>query len=319
MSAVDRFHVVVSNYNRLSCFVENFSRLRGFDPLRDRLYILDCSDEDSWREQLAIAGKLTARGLRWSESLFFIRRRNWNVNHGAQLDYIRCLRDELIPVPLCTAFMQEHYLDLERFVKEDTLPADAVYDLDAIAAELEADPKLGCVFFARYGVRVSVSNPVRKRNSEFFGDAKELLPGARRRCFCIDGGNFTVRPQLYLNWFEQRPRQLTRGNGTYGFAHAWEVRLGKILYDQHITWLDMYRGLRYASVEELDEVEAKREQPASLLWYDHRGYFFYYGRDIQRYLPLPLIQLKPYLKQYIKQTLRHPRDTRLVFVSPDSA
>jgi hypothetical protein len=316
---MDRFHIVVSNYERLSCFVDNFRRIRGFDGEHDRVYILDCSPNPDWQDQMVVADRLTCSGLRWGVNLYFIRRRNWNLNHGAQLDYIRCLREETIPVPAYTAFMQEHYLDTKRYVKEDTLPEGATYDLDAIKAEFEANIKVGCVFFARYGVRVSTSNPVKEKEKQFFGDGTELLPGATRRCFCVDGGNFIVRPQLYLNWFAAHPRDLTRGNGTYGFAHAWEVRLGKILYDQRIVWVDLRRRLRYTSIEELDIQEASGAEKASMLWYDHRGYFFFYGRDIHKYGPRPLESTKRQLKRYIRHALFHSRDTRLVFLLPDKS
>ncbi|MGD0272574.1 MAG: hypothetical protein ABSB96_02425 [Gaiellaceae bacterium] len=314
---MDRFHIVVSNYERLSCFVDNFQRIRGFDGERDRVYIMDCSPDHGWQEQMAVADRLTRSGLRWGKNLYFIRRRNWNLNHGAQLDYLRCLRDERIPIPAYAAFMQEHYLDLNRFIKEDTLPDGTVYDLDLIEATFGSDSNVGCVFLARYGIRISASNPVNERGREFFGDGTELLPGARRRCFCIDGGNFIVRPQLYMDWFKAHPHFLVRGNGTYGFAHVWEVRLGKILYDQRVEWVDLHRHLKYSTIEQLDAIEKSLEQKVSMLWYDHRAYFFLHGRDIQKYRPPPLASARPYLRQYLSQTLFHSRDTRLVFVQPN--
>ena len=41
-------------------------------------------------------------------------------------------------MPEYAAFMQEHYLDLKRFVKEDTIPEDAVYDLDRIESKFRS-------------------------------------------------------------------------------------------------------------------------------------------------------------------------------------
>lgn len=312
---MDRFHIVVSNHQRLSCFVDNFQRIRGFNGEHDRVYILDCSPNSGWRDQMAVANRLTSSGLRWGENLYFIRRRNWNMNLGAQLDYIRCLQDERIPVPAYAAFMQEHYLDLNRVVKEDTLPHNAVYDLDRIEGEFRSDSNAGCVFLARYGIRVSASNPVNEKGKEFFGDGNELLPGARRRCFCIDGGNFIVRPQLYLDWFDDHPRFLVRGNGTYGFALVWEVRLGKILYDQQIEWIDLHRHLRYSTIEQLDVIEGSLAHKASMLWYDHRRYTRFYGSDIEKY-PLTVTSVWLHMRRDLKKTLFHSRDTRLVFVQP---
>lgn len=313
---MDRFHIVVSNYERLSCFVDNFQRIQGFDGAHDRVYILDCSPNPGWQEQMAVADRLTSSGLRWGESLHFIRRRNWNMNLGAQLDYIRCLLDDRIPIPTYAAFMQDHYLDLNRFVQEDTIPDGAVYDLDLIESEFRSDPNVGCVFLARYGIRVSASNPMNERGKDFCGDGTELLPRARRRCFCIDGGNFIVRPRLYLDWFKAHPRFLTRGDGAYGFALVWEVRLGKILYDQRIEWVDLYRHLKYSTIEQLDALQESLAQRVSMLWYDNRVYSLFYGGDFQRYPPTPLTPVRLYLRQYLSRTLLHSRDTRLVFVQP---
>ena len=268
---------------------------------------------------MAIADRLTSSGLRWGENLHFIRRRNWNMNLGAQLDYFRCLLDERIPTPAYAAFMQEHHLDPDRFVKEDTIPDGAVYDLDLIEAEFQSDPNVGCVFLARYGMRVSASNPVNERGKDFCGDGTELLPRARRRCFCIDGGNFIVRPQLYLDWFSAHPGSLTRGDGSYGCALVWEVRLGKILYDQRIEWVDLRRHLTYSTIEQLDVIEESLAQKVSMLWYDSRVYSLFYGSDVQSYPPTPLAPVLRYLRQYARHALSHSRDTRLVFVQPGEA
>lgn len=313
---MDRFHIVVSNYNRLFCFVDNFHRIQGFDGRRDRVYILDCSPDPDWREQLAIADRLTSFGLRWGDNLYFVRRRNWTRDQGAQLDYFRCIRDQRIPTPEYVATMQEHYLDLERYVKEDTIPEDAVYDLDRIETKFRSDPDIGCAFFARYGIRVSTSNPVTDRKREFCGDGTELLPKARRRCFLIDGSNCIVRPRLYLEWFNAHPRRLIQGCDV---RNVWEVRLGKILYDQGIKWADMYRNIEYSTIEELDAIEASRGEKVSMLWYDNRVWFFFGGRDLQRYPPTPVISVLRYLPLYLRGLVFRPRDTRLTFVQPDVA
>ena len=73
---IARLHIVVSNYKRLFCFVDNFRRIQGFDGQRDRVIIFDCSPDPDWREQLAIADRLTSFGLRWGDNLYFVRRRS---------------------------------------------------------------------------------------------------------------------------------------------------------------------------------------------------------------------------------------------------
>lgn len=312
---VDRFHVVVSNFRRLHCFAENFGRIQGFDGERDRVYVLDCSPEEEYPSELAKVDALTQRGLEWGRNLFFIRRRNWGVNHGAQLDYLRCLRNLTVPLPRYVAFMQDHYLDLNEYVNVDTIPPEAVYDLNSMADRFNTDSRVGCIFHARLGARISCSNPRIRR--EVFGDADALLDGASKRCLLVDGGNFVVRPQLYLEWFRQHPRYLTRGNGSYGFSHVWEVRLGNMLYQQRIKWFDACRGIEFATVEELEAAEIASGRRASKLWYDNRVWFFFYGRDMRRYLPLPLDAVWEYLAVHLRSAFRHDRNTLLRFIEPD--
>ena len=312
----DRFHIVVSNFRRLDCFVDNFNRMQGFDINRDRIFIFDCTPYSEFQTELNIADRLTAFGLTWGENLHFIRRRNWGVNHGAQLDYFRAIREGKISLPTYTAFIQEHYLDLEHFVKEDTIPEKSTYDLNQMEAKFRNDPEIGCAFYARKGIRVCTSNPVTKSDEVFFGDGTSLLPNARRHCFCIDGGNFIVRPELYLNWFNTHPHYLTRGDGSYGFAHVWEVRLGSILYNQKIKWADLYRNIDYRDINQLDEIEVLRGEKCSELWYDNRIWFFFYGRDIHRYLPLPFVSTLRYLIRYLIYFFQFPRDKTLQFMRP---
>ena len=314
---MDRFHIVVQNYNKIQSFVDNFSRIETFDPSRDRVYFFDCSSDDRWESELVTADLLTKYDLEWNHNLFFVRRRNWGVNHGAQLDYFRCLLDRRINIPSYAAFVQEHYFDLKNNVKEDTIPEDARYSLDDIQKEFESDSDIGCVFLARNGIRVCVSHPAEKSMNDFFGDASKLLENAIPRCFCTDGGNFIVRPQLFLNWFIRNRKYLTKGNGSYGFAHVWETRLGKILYDQNIKWSDMYRGVRYRTIDDLLCVEDTHKEKLSAYWYDNWLWYFFHGRDQQRYR---LVQLRPVLRYLMRDWLPNAllcsRNKRLEFVTP---
>jgi hypothetical protein len=232
-----RFDIVLANRERASLFVDSFHRLAGFDPAVDRVVVMDCSREEKWAEQTSLVGRLTSHGLRFGSSLRVFRRRNWNFNQGAQLDYFRLLMDGTLEAPALVFFLQDHYLDTQRFVKEDTVPADAVLDLQAIARKFEEDVSLGCAFASRYGIRVSASNPVKTRSREFFGDGDRLLSGARRRALLVDGSNFVARPQSYLRHFEAARNTLTAGDGSMGFCLVWEARLGRILYDQRVKWL----------------------------------------------------------------------------------
>ena len=323
---MDRFHIVVANCERLSSFTENFHLITNFDPERDRVYIFDCqrrtrnlhSSSEPERPQVAVADTLTAHGLEWGTNLFFVKRRNWGEICGAQLDYFRCLLDGTIPLPEYSSFMQEHYLDQQRYVNVDTLPEGTVYDLGRFDEGFQSDPSVGCVFSTRYGIRVSTSNPD-SIGSFVGGDRSELLPAAVRRFFFVDGANFACRPQLYINWFSRHPNELTAGDGSYGFVLAWEAKMGKLLYDQQVTWVDLYRDARYRTIADVDAIEECRGEKISLLWYDCRHYYFFYGRDQQVYPPTPLRPLLRYaVKNYLPGLIRYSRDKRLTFVNPDS-
>ena len=212
--------------------------------------------------------------------------------------------------------MQDHYLDLKNSVKEDTIPEGIIFDLDDIFNRLEEDETIGCAFYARYGVRIVVSNPIIDVNKEFFGDGEDLLPGAVRRSFLVDGSNFIVRPELYLKWFAQHPNYLTKGDGSYGFSIVWEDRIGRILYDQGIIWLDLRRNLKYKTIEDVDAIENQLGQKISKLWYDHRIWYFFYGRDLYRYWPLPLSSFFRHLRMYIKLSTKYSKDISINFLQP---
>ena len=315
---MDRFHLVVSNYSRITSFVDNFDKIKSFDPSCDKIYIMDCSPEETWQNELEYAKKLERFGLKYNHNLFFIRRRNWNLNHGAQLDYIKSVIDANIPEPKYIAFVQEHYFDLKNSVKDDTIPENSDYDMDRIEDAFTKDRDVGCVFFARNGIRVGQTNPAKSHDDFFWGDSDTVLQsysrskyrylidnhkaikGSRARCFLVDGGNFIVKTKLYTDWFKSRPHLLMNGDGSYGFCHVWEIRLGYILYTQNIKWVDMANNLSYTKAEELFELQKQSEKSLYKLWYENRIWFFYYGRDMSKYMPLPFMDVRKYLREYLR-------------------
>jgi hypothetical protein len=312
---MDRFHLVISTYLNLFSFTENFHKIKNFDQNKDKLYIFDNAPSSEVETHLKLANNLTGFGLKWGINLFFIKRRRWGLNEGAFLDYFRCLMDHKIPTPKYVSFLQDHYLDIKRFVKEDTIPEYAIFDLEKIEDKFGSDNSVGCIFFSRYGVRVCVSNPI--IDGIFFGDGDELLPDAVPRCFCIDGGNFIIKPGFFLEWFKENPQYLLKGDGSYGFTHVWEVRKCKILYDKAIKWVDMYRGFEYSNIEQLMELESKLNHKISKFWYDNRVWYFFYGRDQQPYTLKPFLPIIKYLiKEYIPNLIHYSRDTELKFLEP---
>jgi len=311
----DRFHVVVANHKHLECFVDNFGTLLGFDPLFDRILIFDCTPEDSWKDQWCIADRLTQYGLQWGSSLFFIRRRNWAMNLGAMLDYLRCLDERRISWPQYVFFMQDHYLDKVRLVKEDTIPADTNLDLDRVEQEFQAEVRTGCVFLSRLGTRVRMTNPEIRGAKRRYGDAETFLGGRAAGLF-IDGGNFATRPELFRAWITTHRQALLAGDGSYGFCIVWEERFGQILYDQRVIWVDLARDARFRTCEDLFALEQQRDTKLSSYWYESRVWHFFYGRDMGKYLPLPMIGMVRFgLRRILPQWLLTNRDAKLHFVN----
>ncbi len=291
---MDRFHVVVSNYKRLFSFVENFHKIRNFNPRRDRVYILDCSPEEDWRNELEMARLLTEYGLEWGRNVIFVRRRNWAQNFGAILDYYRwMLAGEIQPVNF-NFFLQEHYLDSERFLNADSIPEGRNVDLNVVEELFLSDPAIGCGFLSRYGVRISVSLPnlipppaagLEGREQAPFKDhdgyyLHHLAEGGVRRFFFTDGGNFICRPEAYIHYFRSHRDELVQGNGSFGFCVAWEERLGKILCEQNVKWVDLHFGAVFRNLDELDAIEAQRGGKISSFWYQNMNWIYYYGYDL---------------------------------------
>jgi len=280
-----RFQIVIANRGRASLFVDNFSSLRGFNPKRDALVVFDCTPDEDWKNELATIRSLAQCGLTEGENLLIFRRKSWNLSHGAQLDYLGLLADKDISQPQLTLFMQDHYLDLERFVKEDTVPAAPPLDLDHVESVFHADKQLGCCYLTRNGIRISVSTPI--TSPHLYGEHDQLVPGATERGLFVDGANFFVRPELYLPWLTKNRSLAFSGHGDYGSAFVWEIRLGQILYDQRIRWHDLSRGISFQTIDQLHEIERARSERLSHYWYDSRVWFFFHGRDLERYLPVP--------------------------------
>jgi len=291
---MDRFHIVVSNYKRLSGFVDNFHKIRNFNPQRDRVFILDCSPEGEWHNELETARRMVDYGLTWGKNVIFVRRRNWAQNFGAVLDYYQWLLKGYIRPVSYNFFMQEHYLDTERSVNVDTIPDNCTIDLDAVEQLFYSDMEIGCAFMSRLGVRVGVSMPgvsdlpalgLEGREDTPFKDTDgaylyQLAPGGVRRAFFTDGGNYIARPEPFLDYFRKYPDRLVEGNGGFGFCVVWELRLGQILCDLGLKWVDLYHGVNFRNLDELDAIEARLGRKISSYWYQNMNWIYYYGYDL---------------------------------------
>jgi hypothetical protein len=260
-----RFDVVVSNFEKIELFLENISKIKNLDRKLDRIVIMDCSN-DPQRE----LEKLTSFKSFSEFNFLFFSRRNWNLNHGAQLDYVWLINHNIITQPKYISFMQEHYLNTEILVKSDTIPAGQTLDLDLVEDRFCQDPRQ-IIFNSRFGFRVSA---MPKQTP--FDDYKnmESFPIS----FVVDGGNFFVVSDYLQTYFKNREYLIKHGNGRYSFCHVWETRLTKIFYDDGFTFFELSRGLSFATIVELLNVYP---EPCDV-WryaYQSREAWLLYGRD----------------------------------------
>lgn len=311
-----RFDIVVANYNKADVFWEGFSNLKNFDPLLDRVVFLDCSN-NSLHELAVCQHYINALGINGC-NFVFIKRRNWLLNPGAQLDYVRLVAEGKLAKPLHAFFMQDHYLNKQRLVKGDTIPESVILDLDHISDILLQNNKLA-VSATRYGFRLCASVPEELCGEDYacyddsynypwlFVDCRQPIgsiiggkycndhfiyyngclhmPGSKDICLVIDGSNFCVDPIYYINHYNQHKAMYSGGIGDYGEGLTWEARLSKILTDQGVGFYELSRSVCFWSPEELKSAQPDPD-PAKLWCYFYNSPLFYWihaGHDIWPY------------------------------------
>jgi hypothetical protein len=264
---------VVANYGRIELFWQGLAEVRGFDFQRDRIIVLDCSETSQETASLRAAAATGVAPMLAPSNYVFIRRLNWNLNHGAQLDYFYLLDRGVMSTPRYTFFVQDHYLNRHREVKGDSIPEDFYWDLNFVFAKLQSEPTLVC-FAARNGFRISTV--VRSKKT------RQALVHQSELAIVIDGGNFVVNPKYYLDYFSRHPSRALAGTGSYGFAHVWETRLCWILGEAGCQFMNLRSGLAVSDVRDLKE----REPEPGQVWQPFLNspiHWTLYGRDIYKY------------------------------------
>jgi hypothetical protein len=298
-----RIDIVVANKDRINLFWNSLDTIKNFDPEVDRIIVMDCSDNSL--EELSKSEKyLDFFQLKMNYNFLFFKRRNWNMNPGAQLDYLRLILDEKIAKPKYTFFLQDHYLDKYTAVHGDTIPTNFVYDLNLVEKELLND-KEQVLFSARNGFRVSSSNPTLRT-----GISNQIhRAGSVPSTFCVDGCNYIVAPDYYLKYFANNPELLIKGDGSYQFAHVWESRICKILYDQNFTFYELSRNIKYKKISDLI---FDYPDPCSvwMYFYDFPAAYVFYGRDIYNY-GLLWLRRPGALCRFIKNYMKYDRNKKI--------
>lgn len=290
---MDRFHLVVANYNKIHLFISNIRKIKHLSQKFDKIFIFDCSSSSKQSKEVKEVRKLEESGFFLGKNVFFIARRNWNVNHGAQLDYLREVISTRISPAQYIFFLQDHFLDTKHFVKEDTIPNHLILDLNDIEKLFIKMKDLGCIFASRNGIRISVNNYTDKewgdeKTFKALKDKKICIKDERN--FFVDGGNFIIRSKYFIDWFKNKQELLIKGDGSYGFAHVWESRFGWILYNQGIRWYDLVYKISYRSINELVKIEEVRKRKFSKVWFDNRLWYWFYGKDFRCRYHIPLLE-----------------------------
>lgn len=310
-----RFDLVIANTDRCEVFWEAFNSLKNFNSKHDRIIFMDCSINPQ-NELTKCLRYLKYLGIQ-NARFYFLKRRNWNLNHGAQLDYIRLMGENKLRKPKYTYFMQEHYLNKKVLVKGDSIPGRCIIDLDEVEKLLSCNPKM--VFFcARNGFRLSagIADIQRFLNYEGKKDINTLhLKGSRDICFEIDGGNFCLDIKYYLDHYKKNKKMYTAGNGCIHFCGTWEVRLCKILYDKGLWFFEKHRNLKFKSIAQLKSNFPNPGKNWSYVYLRPHANFLY-GRDIFRY------QFK-FCREYIEEIIKfiyfnltYNRDTAIQCLYP---
>ena len=248
-----RFHIVVFNFERIVSFLDNFDKIRNFRTDRDRLLILDCSNNHAAEKQ-RVAEFAQRRGWTMGKEVEVIKRKNWGIDQGARIDYFSLLR-KLSDKPQFIWQFQEHYLDLNSAwsfwpedlpriggqTKGDVIPDNMQIDLDLCEQIYQDNPSVSLIYADREKVGV-------------FSHADG------REWFYADGANFSARSADLMQVFS--PDILDSYRGIYDGSYEWtlflELDICRQLTRPNCDWYDLVSAQHFANPASLRQLEAER-------------------------------------------------------------
>jgi len=224
-----RFDIVVWNFERVELFLDNFTRIRNFDPRRDRLTIVSASPSAAEDRRIRLFEDEHQLRVR------FLTRRNRGIDQLARAEYftgtVGDLQDNLSHTYIFQ--MQDHYLDTStdssrwgpelRFeTKGDVVPDGASFDLDRMEwLAVEHDLK------------------------GFFCDRDDpcFIALEGRRYVAPNGGNFAIRSDAVRDPSAQDAcRRLMRScDDTYTWALYAEFMWGLTFFPEGERFYDLKR------------------------------------------------------------------------------
>ena len=351
-----RFDIAVANRNRSEVFWQGWPTFRNFSIKHDRLVILDASDDPA--RELAICKHYIRHYGLDGINFVFLRRRAWNYSLGMIADYTRLIGEGILTAPEHTFFMQDHYVCTTECVASDTIPEGGVLDLNEIQSLFEKEPKL-VVSSTRVGFRICASVPyeIAGKDGESYDGRTDIpwiiprgklgsivggkymvdhfiyydggndLPGSTDQCLAFDGANFCVDPRYIVSHYLKNKELYSEGIGDYGDAVMWETRIGKVLYDQGLSYYELSRGRMIRSIEELKSLQPKpnwRHLITNLWSYLYNAPLFFSahkGEDVREY---PFRQTDAYRRYQAfcaqwRKTMNHDTTIYLLYDSKKDA
>jgi hypothetical protein len=226
---MNRFDIVVWNYDRLELFFRNFHKIRNFDPVRDRITIVSTSPS------MAESHRVEAFEREHKVEMRYLPRRNYGIDQLGRAEYFTGRVGDL-DENLSHAYilqMQDHYLDLTSDasrsgpelgfkIKEDVVPDDFAFDLDRME-------QLGATHDLK----------------GFFCDRADpwLFSLAASNYIAPNGGNFTIRTAAVRDEPVQRAcRDLMRScDNRWDWAVYAEFMWGVIFFQEGERFYDLKR------------------------------------------------------------------------------
>jgi hypothetical protein len=255
---MDRFHVVVFNYERICSFTSNFEKIANFNPELDKIFVVDCSN--NYEAELMQIGRFAdQKGWKLGDHINVTRRRNWGIDQGGRIDYFNKLH-ELTTTPKYILQFQEHYLDLaspwSRFpantfnvdgrnfshmIKGDCIPDGLTVDLNSLELIYEKHPEISTIYADRLNIGLFPF-----RNAEFF---------------YIDGANFSTRGQYAIRTFSKTVLLACEAifDGTYDWALFMEFFFGHQLTVNGGGFYDLANGCYFTGSNSLRKLERQKE------------------------------------------------------------
>jgi len=333
-----RFDIVVATHGRSELFWQGFDNIKNFDKSKDRIIIFDCSEDYDAEAKKSLPYLAELGG---DVNFLFFTRENTGRNPGCILDYARCLAYGKIETPRYSFFVQDHYLNREKFVADDTIPDGFVWDLDDAEKKMGNDKKV--VFGAKNGILIisSVSEKycgadyvptqldddllymeVKLDDGRYFEIVNSCchgqveLEGGVDLGLAVDGINLCADPAALVEFYKNNENMCLNTIGDYGDAYIWEGRIGKIFSDAGYEFHDLLRDVVYKTPA---DVRARGQFGKDWFYFYPTPLFaVFHGKDLWKHefkLSAPYFRYATYLAEYRKKRRDHVIQ-QVVFITP---